>query len=153
MPCSVTWCALMAWPHGPQHESRGTGTYPTGDFTSTKSIKIMKACSFGGSLFHPPHLQLVSRLNVQIAHSWPLLLLPQHHYISRNKSSMISKSLENNRGGWTRCDSKKLLPPRRGQFSECPTWTPATTWRSLYKVRVGILCDLNQSIYKLGTEG
>jgi hypothetical protein len=41
MPCSVTWCALMAWPHGPQHESRGTRTYPTGDFTSTKSIKIM----------------------------------------------------------------------------------------------------------------
>jgi hypothetical protein len=56
MPCSITWCALMAWPHGPQHESRGTRTYSTGDFTSTKSIKIMKACSFGGLLFHPPHL-------------------------------------------------------------------------------------------------
>jgi hypothetical protein len=149
--CSVTWCALMAWPHGPQHESRGTRTYPTGDFTSQS--KSWKPAHLVAHSSIPLSLIISVKVHVQIAHSWPLLLLPQDHYISRNKGSKISKSLENKRGGWTRCDSKKLLPPRRGQFSECPTWTPATTWRSLYKVRVGILCDLNQWIYKLGTKG
>jgi hypothetical protein len=112
-------------------------------------IKIVKACSFGGSLFHPPHLWLMSRLHIPD----PCIPKPQDHYISRNKGSKISKSLENKRGGEEGAILKKLLPPRSGQFSECPTWMPATTWRSVYKVRVGILCDLNQSISKLGTEG
>jgi len=45
-----------------------------------------------------PSLMINVKVNVQV-NSWPLHLLPQDHYISRNKGSKISKSLENKRGG------------------------------------------------------
>jgi hypothetical protein len=89
---------LMAWPHGLQHESRGTRTYPTGDFTSTKSIKIMKACSFGGSLFHPAHLWLMLRLMSRLHIPDPCIFCPRTT-ISQETRALRSQNHWKTRGG------------------------------------------------------